>query len=1001
MRRYSFYGVPCYLKPLRNAVFFLALFICADISAQNRPVAKHTDFSSNGEFYLKSFTTKNGLQQNQIYSAVEKMNGNVLVADFNGVLEFDGQEFRRLGKNVESKQTQYIKLFLSCHDSLVTASNIVGGFCRVFPSPGEVLYYDEKLYHPYYIGNDKFICFAVDGMLIEINPAHPKDARRICEKNFQPSEFVCNDKSIFVPTTKGLIVVDIKTGRDTMISNLFFKTLEKSPFTDDIYGRTYNEIYRITPKLEKLYDSKAEYPGDELYGFGFLDRSRLLVNVGGELFGFYNGKKINLVKDVELDNVSLRFCLNKSDSSCMLVGTLAQGLMVFKKTINRSLYKDRFKDAWNSVVRTPSGTIMAAKNCCAVFEFKGDSVVSEIDMPDATSCLAEISGTMAVGVPWKGVQFFDEKTKKFSDLIQIAPQIFVIAMHQDKAGNLWLATLHGVMVGKDINHLHPVFKDEIKSKTICFYENSKGGVWIGGNNGEVEVIDMKIVRKFVNKSGSMLGQVRSFYEDKQGKIWFGTYGDGLYCFKGNDLTRINSMKNCMLSNEVFTLARDKFGYLNSSSNHGLWKVKEKDLNDFFDKKIDRLIPFVYEDETGIFNTEFNGGFGNNYSTDLKGNLVFPTVDGLVFSKPSQHKNTAVNPIIARVYVNGNLVSDTNVNHTFDRQAALFRFDVASTNFFEINNLHYQHKLVSQKESSEWSAPQKNSIVYLDLLAPGNYTFYSRAVNAFNEREPEVAMYSFSIKPHFFETKWFFLLVTSFVMILLFFSGGLYFKQVRKKAMKEKAIQSRVAALELKILHSQMNPHFIYNSLNTIKYLVNVCKPSEADRYLDNFAFLIRSFLENSKEDFVTVEEKAHLLEAYLEFEKLRFKDRINFTMTIEDVVMNRFFPTFIVQPFVENAIKHGLGSVFRGGEINIEFKLVGQAVVCKIEDNGVGLGSKEDKGSSKHRSYGLKMVDEKLRLLKTKYDMEYSLTVTDKAKLGKTGLMIVIEIILHDKYRYN
>lgn len=192
---------------------------------------------------------------------------------------------------------------------------------------------------------------------------------------------------------------------------------------------------------------------------------------------------------------------------------------------------------------------------------------------------------------------------------------------------------------------------------------------------------------------------------------------------------------------------------------------------------------------------------------------------------------------------------------------------------------------------------------------------------------------------------------------------------------------KITVINQKLLRMQMNPHFIFNALSAIQSFVLDNDPKEAGKYLTTFARLIRIVLENSKNEFVSIEKEKNLLIYYLELQQLRFNRRFEYNIFI-DPAINTFemmIPTMISQPFVENSIEHGIQGITERGIINISFKLLKEHIVLEVEDNGKGLNGVEYMGEKllDHKSLATVVTGERLKLLNQKSKVKYNLEYTE------------------------
>jgi LytS/YehU family sensor histidine kinase len=198
----------------------------------------------------------------------------------------------------------------------------------------------------------------------------------------------------------------------------------------------------------------------------------------------------------------------------------------------------------------------------------------------------------------------------------------------------------------------------------------------------------------------------------------------------------------------------------------------------------------------------------------------------------------------------------------------------------------------------------------------------------------------------------------------------------------------------------MNPHFIFNSLNSINSFISDSDPDSAQSFLSKFARLMRYILENSRKTMVPLEDEVNTLKLNMELEQLRFDNRFDFKINVEGPIDEEytFVPPMLVQPFIENAILHGLAGKDKGGMIKVDFRVKGKIMHCTIEDNGIGRKKageiKKTIGKGKHRSLGMQVTKERLDILSEKYGVNASFKIIDlHDSLGNsTGTRAIVKI---------
>ena len=219
-----------------------------------------------------------------------------------------------------------------------------------------------------------------------------------------------------------------------------------------------------------------------------------------------------------------------------------------------------------------------------------------------------------------------------------------------------------------------------------------------------------------------------------------------------------------------------------------------------------------------------------------------------------------------------------------------------------------------------------------------------------------------------------LLITIALIILM---------QLRNKSrMRVNALDRRISELTQSNLRQQMNPHFIFNTLNSIQYYVFQNDRIASNNYMTKFASLIRKTLENSRHTAITIKEELDALELYLELEALRFKEKFDWTLTIDEDLDTLAYkiPTMLIQPYVENAIMHGLMHKEGKGLIRIDLSFRDNLILCTIEDNGIGRDKSREINREKnhhHQSLGTTITESRLKLVNELYGRQMQVSYTD------------------------
>lgn len=295
------------------------------------------------------------------------------------------------------------------------------------------------------------------------------------------------------------------------------------------------------------------------------------------------------------------------------------------------------------------------------------------------------------------------------------------------------------------------------------------------------------------------------------------------------------------------------------------------------------------------------------------------------------------------------------NHFLTLIGLLLMFNLStgqdSTQFIRLNEDDSTWIPISSGESSATTIFQgQEQIIFGRRITDGTIAETGRLVIEWN-------------RP-FWTRQWFIALLT----LLLAFVIYLLFRFFLNKSRKDALIRAQISELERSALQAQMNPHFIFNSLNSIQSYIANNENDRANRFLAKFSRLIRSMLNHSRASRVTLQEEIESLQLYLDLEKMRFKEKFDYDITIdEDIDSDEvMIPPLLIQPYLENAIIHGLSQTRTQGRISLYYMLDGKYLLVTVTDNGIGIENSrklKDKQGSLHKSVGMTITQKRLELL--------------------------------------
>jgi LytS/YehU family sensor histidine kinase len=235
------------------------------------------------------------------------------------------------------------------------------------------------------------------------------------------------------------------------------------------------------------------------------------------------------------------------------------------------------------------------------------------------------------------------------------------------------------------------------------------------------------------------------------------------------------------------------------------------------------------------------------------------------------------------------------------------------------------------------------------------------------------------------------------MIGVFFY--LFYRRRQQKKDRLQQVNKKIHDLEVMALRAQMNPHFIFNCLNSIQHYILTADVLNANLYLHRFSMLIRKTLQLTPASLISLNDEVEMLELYLELEQMRQDDRMDYRIIVQADVSREdcYIPSMIIQPYVENAVKHGIAPLRdRKGIITVEFRMAGEYLECLIEDNGIGINAalqRKQVNTYKHISMGQNITEGRLQAMNSIREKKIKLQVSDRHEIDPLTAGTLVRIL--------
>lgn len=424
---------------------------------------------------------------------------------------------------------------------------------------------------------------------------------------------------------------------------------------------------------------------------------------------------------------------------------------------------------------------------------------------------------------------------------------------------------------------------------------------------------------------------------------------GLYGYRGlADSAPLHyTTKNGLPSNIVNHILHTPQGLI-VSTDKGICLLKPSTANGY------NPVPLPIND--GLISKEVK------HTLHLQDRLLVLTSKGVAIIDTSQLKPDPTSP---RLYL-------TKVNIAGKDTAVLPSYTLAH----ELNNIKLEYVGLLYKSNGDilyryqmegidtgWTETQFTNVQY-PTLPPGKYTFNVNARSLQGTWGPEPATVQITILPPFWQTWWFRLLLG---IAIVGTAGGISYAIIGYYR-NQSQIAQRMVQLEGQALRANMNPHFVFNALNAIHDFIADQDQRSAHLYLGKFAQLIRRILDQSRRNTISLEEELDTLQLYLELENMRFENKFSFNFNVATDIQpfDIELPPMLIQPYIENAIRHGLMNLKVPGQITVAFDMKGNNLQCTITDNGIGRAKAALLGSNRlrnHRSAGMEITQKRVALL--------------------------------------
>lgn len=645
-----------------------------------------------------------------------------------------------------------------------------------------------------------------------------------------------------------------------------------------------------------------------------------------------------------------RYLSNYHDSSFYVVDLNS------KKT-SKILKKSQGRISANRILMDKSGRIWACQNTGVVEINRKNQQLTYYSPSTPASTLFEIEeirpGVFVVGSFNQGLFLFEPERMIFDRFPEtngwINTQIFSLK-YDPNHDVLWIGTVRNGLFRYDVEkkEFKRFMPDPLNPKSI-------GGDWI-----------------------------RSFAIGPDGYLWMTADPGGLSRYdnqapEGKEFETY-SIKDGLPSNHISGLGFDASGRLWLTSLNGLASI------DVATMSVKR-----WEVEYGVYD---NGFHYANLSINTKNEILIGTERGYFSFFPDSLEINSTPPTVVLTDITVLDKKQRRIETLLDNQVLrlkhnenYFSLEFAIVNFIESqrNTVYY----ILEGDQINWQTMRQSGKIYFSKLNPGKYVFRLKARNADGIWSSNEISIPLIISPPFWKTYWFLFIILALAVGAAYLVFKLKLDQLLRESQLENEkqvlkseMEVKLASLEMKALRAQMNPHFIFNCLNSINRFIIINDNDTASEYLTKFSRLIRLVLDNSRVEQISLERELETLLLYIEMEKIRFVDKLNYSIIVAEQISPSqvLIQPMLIQPYVENAIWHGLMHRKEGGLLEISIKKDADQLYISIKDNGIGRKKSmalKTRINLSNSSHGMKVTAERLAILNNKLKTNAKVVVTD------------------------
>lgn len=925
------------------------------------------------QFSMVHYDTKDGLPSETVYEITQDARGFIWFGTENGLCRFDGKNFRTY----------------TTHDGLPDNSIL-----KVHGDKTGRVYLNPFTHSVYYYQSDSFFRVPIPERyqldLASLSQIVSQENRLILFGANESYE-LRNGKIISFHDEYGLVARNVNVGR--VYDSLVILAVKDTIFYLHDNGRLTAIPYPVDSKTHKLFDDRGQVidlgipkrtistPG------GYLNRSLRYLLLDSSTVYFFSTQTGQSLFHIRIEKFSSAFVDNESN---LWISTLGNGVYRIPSLHYRHFAFDGRTEVFSLLSNNTE--IWAGTDFSQIFILNAINQDQAPGLLSLSSFLSKSRNPNSVATHRNRIMAMHSR----GDECYIGTDAFLLKLRGtqppvfrslfpikdlDLLGDrLLVCTSYDALLMKagDMK----VTDTLIHQRTTCgafwngyFYLGTIGGlIRVSLPGKKVE----RLYETFLPFRSRIVALRRGFSND----LWVATSGAGLVHITPDNRYEVITEKQGLTSDICTSLFIEDNNQVWLGTNKGLNKIRQR------------------QDTVDVSRFTVGNGLGADFISSVlvtDSTVYAGTPVGLTrFQKDHTTEPSICVLQILGVQQNGRQLPVDTV-FSFPHDVLNVQINFTAISFKSAGDITYSYRMIGLDNT--WSQTNSNYVNF-PTLGPGDYTFELKATNRFGV-ESGTQRLLISVRPAWWQTWWFrvFALATTALLILLVYQYNI--RNIKRKEEIRREMENRFAALEQRALQAQMNPHFIFNALNSIQtYILNL-DAEGANNYLTRFASLIRQTLENSLQPLISLSSEIQYLETYLHLEKLRFGDQFRYRIDLDTTIEpgQVMLPAMLLQPYVENAIRHGVQH--RGdnqGLITIHVRQPDPGVVeYSISDNGVGRKRSAELKSQRHIEYhsrGIAINEKRIAAINNQYNSHITVSFEDLTDTAGTvlGTRVVVAI---------